>query len=133
MSTPCRDGIDAHDRGSLPPAGHALPEPSPRERSSRERHLPLFRNRFQEPGHPGNVSGAVYKIAATVIGAGAGALERAVKTYLAAGRAAPAHVVNLGHGVPPGADPAVLTGVVARVHGSTAWARTAAEPWEPDA
>ena len=68
-----------------------------------------------------------------LLGAGAGALERAVETCLAAGRAAPAHVVNLGHGVPPGADPAVLTGVVARVHGSTSWARTAAEPWEPDA
>ena len=68
-----------------------------------------------------------------LLGAGAGALERTVETCLAAGRAAPAHVVNLGHGVPPGADPAVLTGVVARVHGSTAWARTAAEPWEPDA
>ena len=65
--------------------------------------------------------------------AGAAPLERAVETCLAAGRAAPAHVVNLGHGVPPGADPAVLTGVVARVHGSTSWARTAAEPWEPDA
>ncbi len=68
-----------------------------------------------------------------LLGAGAAPLERAVETCLAAGRAAPAHVVNLGHGVPPGADPAILTGVVARVHGSTAWARTAAEPWEPDA
>ena len=68
-----------------------------------------------------------------LLGAGAGALERAVETCLVAGRAAPAHVVNLGHGVPPGADPAVLTGLVARVHGSTSWARTAAEPWEPDA
>ena len=68
-----------------------------------------------------------------LLGAGAAPLERAVETCLAAGRAAPAHVVNLGHGVPPGADPAVLTGIVARVHGSTSWARTAAEPWEPDA
>ena len=68
-----------------------------------------------------------------LLGAGAAPLERAVETCLAAGRAAPAHVVNLGHGVPPGADPVVLTGVVARVHGSTSWARTAAEPWEPDA
>ena len=68
-----------------------------------------------------------------LLGAGAAPLERAVETCLAAGRAAPAHVVNLGHGVPPGADPAVLTGLVARVHGATAWARTAAEPWEPDA
>ena len=69
MSTPCHDGIDAHDRGSLLPADHALPEPSPRERSSREGHLPLFRSRFQESGHPGDVSGAVYEIAAAVIGA----------------------------------------------------------------
>ena len=68
-----------------------------------------------------------------LLGAGAAPLERAVETCLAAGRTAPAHVVNLGHGVPPGADPAVLTGLVARVHGSTAWARTATEPWEPDA
>ena len=68
-----------------------------------------------------------------LLGAGAAPLERAVETCLGAGRAAPAHVVNLGHGVPPGADPAVLTGLVARVPGSTAWARTAAEPWEPDA
>lgn len=32
------------------------------------------------------------------------------------GRAAPAHIVNLGHGVPPGTDPAVLTDLVALVH-----------------
>lgn len=32
------------------------------------------------------------------------------------GRSAPAHVVNLGHGVPPGTDPAVLTDLVALVH-----------------
>ena len=66
-----------------------------------------------------------------LLGAGAGALERAVDACLEAGRAAPAHVFNLGHGVPPNADPAVLTGLVARVHDSAAWARTAAEPWEP--
>ena len=66
-----------------------------------------------------------------LLGAGAGVLERAVDACLEAGRAAPAHVVNLGHGVPPNADPAVLTGLVARVHDSAAWARTAAEPWEP--
>ena len=66
-----------------------------------------------------------------LLGAGAAPLERAVETCLAAGRAAPAHVVNLGHGVPPGADPAILTGLVAQVHDSAAWARTAAEPWEP--
>ncbi|WP_399521476.1 uroporphyrinogen decarboxylase family protein [uncultured Actinomyces sp.] len=66
-----------------------------------------------------------------LLGAGAGVLERAVDACLEAGRAAPAHVVNLGHGVPPNADPAVLTGLVAQVHDSAAWARTAAEPWEP--
>ena len=66
-----------------------------------------------------------------LLGAGAGALERAVDACLEAGRAAPAHVFNLGHGIPPNADPAVLTGLVARVHDSAAWARTAAEPWEP--
>ena len=66
-----------------------------------------------------------------LLGAGAGVLERAVDACLEAGRAAPAHVFNLGHGVPPNADPAVLTGLVARVHDSAAWARTAAEPWEP--
>ena len=32
------------------------------------------------------------------------------------GRAAPAHVVNLGHGVPPTTDPDVLTRLVAHVH-----------------
>jgi len=36
------------------------------------------------------------------------------------GRAARAHIVNLGHGVPPDTDPAVLTRIVARVHGEDA-------------
>jgi uroporphyrinogen decarboxylase len=33
------------------------------------------------------------------------------------GKAAPAHVVNLGHGVPPDTDPDVLTRIVGHVHG----------------
>jgi uroporphyrinogen decarboxylase len=33
------------------------------------------------------------------------------------GRAAPSHVVNLGHGVPPDTDPDVLTRIVELVHG----------------
>jgi uroporphyrinogen decarboxylase len=33
------------------------------------------------------------------------------------GKTAPAHVVNLGHGVPPDTDPDVLTRIVAHVHG----------------
>ena len=32
------------------------------------------------------------------------------------GQAAPAHIVNLGHGVPPETDPAVLTRIVELVH-----------------
>jgi len=43
-------------------------------------------------------------------------LEAAVRDVLARGRVAPAHVFNLGHGVPPETDPAVLTRVVELVH-----------------
>ncbi|WP_307807061.1 uroporphyrinogen decarboxylase [Naasia sp. SYSU D00057] len=44
-------------------------------------------------------------------------LERHVLDVIERGRAAPAHVLNLGHGVPPDADPEVLTRLVAFVHG----------------
>jgi uroporphyrinogen decarboxylase len=43
-------------------------------------------------------------------------LEAAVREVLARGTAAPAHVFNLGHGVPPETDPTVLTRVVGLVH-----------------
>jgi uroporphyrinogen decarboxylase len=43
-------------------------------------------------------------------------LEAAVRDVIARGRVAPAHVFNLGHGVPPETDPAVLTRVVELVH-----------------
>lgn len=43
-------------------------------------------------------------------------LESAVRDVLASGRVAPAHVFNLGHGVPPETDPTVLTRVVELVH-----------------
>lgn len=43
-------------------------------------------------------------------------LEAHVRDVLARGRAARAHVVNLGHGVPPETDPTVLTRVVEFVH-----------------
>ena len=43
-------------------------------------------------------------------------LEAHVLDVLARGRTAPAHVVNLGHGVPPETDPAVLTRLVRLVH-----------------
>ncbi len=39
-----------------------------------------------------------------------------VRDVVTRGRTAPGHVVNLGHGVPPGTDPAVLTRVVELVH-----------------
>ncbi len=68
-----------------------------------------------------------------LLAAGPAPLERAVADCLEAGRAAPGHVVNLGHGVPPTTDPAVLTSVVAQVHGSADWRQVAAVPWEPRA
>lgn len=43
-------------------------------------------------------------------------LERHVIDVIERGRSAPAHIVNLGHGVPPDTDPAVLTRVVELVH-----------------
>jgi uroporphyrinogen decarboxylase len=43
-------------------------------------------------------------------------LEAHVRDVLARGRAARAHVLNLGHGVPPDTDPAVLTRIVEFVH-----------------
>ncbi|MFD1715184.1 uroporphyrinogen decarboxylase [Amnibacterium flavum] len=43
-------------------------------------------------------------------------LESAVLAVLKSGRAAPSHVFNLGHGVPPDTDPDVLTRIVALVH-----------------
>ncbi|MGP3533813.1 uroporphyrinogen decarboxylase [Microbacterium sp. RD1] len=44
-------------------------------------------------------------------------LFAAVDDVLARGRAARAHIFNLGHGVPPETDPDVLSRIVARVHG----------------
>ncbi|WP_394553945.1 uroporphyrinogen decarboxylase [Agromyces sp. MMS24-JH15] len=47
-------------------------------------------------------------------------LEQAVLDVLRRGRSAPGHVFNLGHGVPPQTDPAVLTRVVELVHEASA-------------
>jgi uroporphyrinogen decarboxylase len=47
-------------------------------------------------------------------------LEAAVREVLARGTTAPAHVFNLGHGVPPETDPTVLTRVVELVHEASA-------------
>jgi uroporphyrinogen decarboxylase len=43
-------------------------------------------------------------------------LEAHVREVVARGSAAPAHVLNLGHGVPPETDPTVLTRVVELAH-----------------
>jgi uroporphyrinogen decarboxylase len=43
-------------------------------------------------------------------------LEAHVREVVASGAAAPAHVLNLGHGVPPDTDPAVLTRIVELAH-----------------
>ncbi len=45
-----------------------------------------------------------------------GELSAHVKDVVRRGRSAPGHVVNLGHGVPPGTDPDVVTRLVALVH-----------------
>ena len=44
-------------------------------------------------------------------------LQAHVTDVIQRGLVAPAHVVNLGHGVPPDTDPDVLTRMVAFVHG----------------
>jgi len=44
------------------------------------------------------------------------ARRTAVEEVLTAGRGAPGHVVNLGHGVPKDADPGVLTDLVVTIH-----------------
>lgn len=46
-------------------------------------------------------------------------LRERVLATVAAGRAAAGHVFNLGHGVPPGADPDVLARIVDTVHAAT--------------
>lgn len=43
-------------------------------------------------------------------------LEAHVRDVVDRGRSAPAHVLNLGHGVPPETDPGVLTRIVELVH-----------------
>ncbi|PWH06415.1 uroporphyrinogen decarboxylase [Brachybacterium endophyticum] len=54
-----------------------------------------------------------------VLFTGAEAREAEARTVLARGAAAPGHVVNLGHGVPPDTDPGVLTDLVAFLHEQT--------------
>ncbi|MFN2495563.1 MAG: uroporphyrinogen decarboxylase [Pseudonocardiaceae bacterium] len=51
-----------------------------------------------------------------VLLAGWPVVEREVRRVVAEGRVADAHVLNLGHGVLPGTDPDVLTGIVELAH-----------------
>ena len=51
-------------------------------------------------------------------------LEAHVRDVLARGRATRAHILNLGHGVPPETDPAQLTRIVELVHGETGHGET---------
>jgi uroporphyrinogen decarboxylase len=54
-----------------------------------------------------------------VLGAPWPVVEREVRRVVTQGRAASGHVFNLGHGVPPSADPDVLARVVETVHGTS--------------
>lgn len=55
-----------------------------------------------------------------VLGAPWPVVEAAVREVLASGAQAPGHIFNLGHGVPPSADPGVLGRVVELVHEASA-------------
>jgi uroporphyrinogen decarboxylase len=54
-----------------------------------------------------------------LLAAGWDVIEPELDRILAEGRAAPGHIFNLGHGVPPWADPDVLHRVVEAVHAKT--------------
>ncbi|MBB1484822.1 uroporphyrinogen decarboxylase [Tessaracoccus sp. MC1865] len=72
---------------------------------------PLDEAAWLVPGVPlqGNIDPAM-------LAAGWDALEAHTRDVVERGRQAPAHVVNLGHGVPPTTDPEVLTDLVALIH-----------------
>ena len=73
--------------------------------------IPLDEAARRLPGVPlqGNIDPAV-------LFAGEPVREAHVRDVVRRGAAAPAHIVNLGHGVPPEADPQVLTRLVEYVH-----------------
>lgn len=54
-----------------------------------------------------------------LLAAGWDALAAHIDEVLEAGNAAPTHIVNLGHGVPPSTDPTVLTRLVEYIHSRT--------------
>lgn len=51
-----------------------------------------------------------------ILGAPWSVIAERVREVITAGASAPGHIMNLGHGVPPSADPDVLTRVVELVH-----------------
>ncbi len=53
-----------------------------------------------------------------LLGAPAALLEAHLAGVLRRGRRAPAHILNLGHGVPPETDPTVLSRIVELAHGA---------------
>jgi uroporphyrinogen decarboxylase len=59
-------------------------------------------------------------------------LEAHVRDVLARGACAPAHVLNLGHGVPPETDPGVLTRIVELVHSLPPLVDSPAQPANGD-
>jgi uroporphyrinogen decarboxylase len=74
-------------------------------------HVPLSRAIQRVPGHTlqGNLDPTLCLV-------GGPALDEAARAILEAGAALPGHVFNLGHGVLPETDPAVLEGLVGLVH-----------------
>ena len=76
--------------------------------------LPLDEAAARLSGVPlqGNIDPALLAAPAPV-------LDAHVADVLRRGNAAPAHIVNLGHGVPPETDPGVLTRLVEVVHAAT--------------
>ena len=64
----------------------------------------------------GGVAGLVTARRLAIAGESVTVLEAHVRDVVDRGRAAPSHVVNLGHGVNPETDPDVLTRIVELVH-----------------
>jgi uroporphyrinogen decarboxylase len=71
------------------------------------------RLRAARPNHPVVLQG---NLDPALLLAGWSAVEREVRRVIAEGRAADAHVLNLGHGVLPETDPAMLTRIVELAH-----------------
>ena len=64
----------------------------------------------------------------TVVFAPRDVIEAKALDVIAAGRAAPGHIFNLGHGVLPGTDPEVLTRLVEFIHSQPAASSTSSPP-----